>query len=35
MAYPRWRMNPTWIWMQGAILLFVLIGMVIAIARLA
>jgi len=28
-------MNPTWIWMQVAIVVFVLIGMVIAIIRLA
>lgn len=28
-------MSPTWIWMQIAIVLFVLIGMVIAITKLA
>jgi uncharacterized membrane-anchored protein YhcB (DUF1043 family) len=28
-------MNPTWIWTQVAIVVFVLIGMVIAIVRLA
>lgn len=28
-------MSPTWIWMQAAIVLFVLIGMVIAIVKLA
>jgi len=28
-------MSPTWIWMQVAIVVFVLIGMVIAIVRLA
>jgi hypothetical protein len=27
-------MNPTWIWMQVAIVVFVLIGMVIAIVKL-
>ncbi len=41
----RWRitytvgceevMSPTWIWMQAAIVVFVLIGMVIAIVKLA
>jgi len=28
-------MNPTWIWVQVAIVVFVIIGMVIAIVRLA
>jgi hypothetical protein len=28
-------MSPTWIWLQGAIIVFVLIGMVIAIFKLA
>jgi len=28
-------MSPTWIWMQAAIVLFVLIGMIIAIVKLA
>jgi hypothetical protein len=28
-------MSPTWIWLQGAIVLFVLIGIAIAIVRLA
>jgi len=28
-------MSPTWIWLQGAIVVFVLIGMIIAIVRLA
>lgn len=28
-------MSPTWIWMQAAIVVFVLIGIVIAIVRLA
>jgi len=28
-------MSPTWIWMQVAIVVFVLIGMVIAIVKLA
>jgi hypothetical protein len=28
-------MSPTWIWMQAAIVVFVLIGMVIAIVKLA
>jgi len=28
-------MSPTWIWMQIAIVIFVVIGMVIAIVRLA
>jgi hypothetical protein len=29
------RVSPTWVWMQIAIVVFVLIGMVIAIVRLA
>jgi hypothetical protein len=29
------RMNPTWVWMQVAIVVFVLAAMVIAIVRLA
>ena len=29
------RMSPTWIWMQAAIVVFVLIGMIIAITKLA
>jgi hypothetical protein len=29
------RMSPTWVWMQVAIVVFVLAGMVIAIVRLA
>ena len=29
------QMSPTWIWLQGAIVVFVLIGMVIAITKLA
>jgi len=29
------RMTPTWVWMQIAILVFVLAGMVIAIVKLA
>lgn len=28
------NMSPTWIWMQAAIVVFVLIGMIIAIAKL-
>jgi hypothetical protein len=28
-------MSPTWIWLQGAIIVFVLIGMIIAITKLA
>jgi len=27
-------MSPTWIWLQGAIVLFVVIGMIIAITKL-
>jgi hypothetical protein len=33
--YAQAAMNPTWIWMQVAIVLFVLAGIGIAIARLA
>jgi hypothetical protein len=33
-AYPA-GMSPTWIWMQIAIVVFVLIGMIIAITKLA
>jgi hypothetical protein len=29
------RMSPTWIWMQIAIVIFVLIGMIVAITKLA
>lgn len=29
------RVSPTWIWMQVAIVVFVVIGMIIAIVRLA
>jgi hypothetical protein len=28
-------MSPTWIWLQGAIIVFVVIGMIIAITKLA
>jgi hypothetical protein len=36
LAYPASpAMSPTWIWMQAAIVVFVLIGMVIAIVKLA
>ena len=28
-------MSPTWMWMQGAIVFFVLVGMVIAIVKLS
>jgi hypothetical protein len=34
-SYARAAMSPTWIWMQIAIVVFVLIGMVIAITKLA
>ena len=38
-AYPRSRlsmaMSPTWIWMQIAIVVFVVIGMIVAITKLA
>jgi hypothetical protein len=30
-----WAMSPTWIWTQGAIVLFVAIGMIVAITKLA
>jgi hypothetical protein len=29
------RMSPTWIWMQVAIVVFVVIGMIVAITKLA
>jgi hypothetical protein len=29
------RMSPTWIWMQVAIVIFVVIGMIVAITKLA
>lgn len=29
------QMSPTWIWMQVAIVVFVLIGMIVAITKLA
>jgi hypothetical protein len=36
MADTLWvLMSPTWIWMQAAIVVFVLIGMVVAITKLA
>jgi hypothetical protein len=28
-------MSPTWIWLQGAIVVFVVIGMIVAITKLA
>jgi hypothetical protein len=34
LQYPR-QMSPTWIWMQGAIVVFMLIGMIIAVTKLA
>jgi hypothetical protein len=34
-GYRAWHMSPTWIWLQIAIVLFVLIGVVIAITKLA
>jgi hypothetical protein len=34
-SYANDAMSPTWIWMQIAIVVFVLIGMVIAIVKLA
>jgi hypothetical protein len=35
-AYSATRdMSPTWIWMQFAIVVFVLIGMIIAVVKLA
>jgi hypothetical protein len=33
--YAGARMSPTWIWMQAAIVVLVLAGMVIAISKLA
>jgi hypothetical protein len=33
--YAATKMSPTWIWMQIAIVVFVLIGMVVAITKLA
>jgi len=30
-----WRMPPIWIWLQAAIVLFVVIGMIVAITKLA
>jgi hypothetical protein len=34
-SYAGGRMSPTWIWMQVAIIVFVLIGMIVAITKLA
>jgi hypothetical protein len=34
-GYASRAMSPTWIWLQGAIVVFVLIGMIIAITKLA
>jgi len=34
-GYPRCGVSPTWIWMQIAIVVFVVIGMVIAVTKLA
>jgi hypothetical protein len=34
-SYASLLMSPTWIWLQGAIVVFVLIGMIIAITKLA
>jgi hypothetical protein len=34
-GYAALRMSPTWIWMQAAIVVFVLAGIVIAITKLA
>lgn len=34
-SYAVGEMSPTWIWMQVAIVIFVVIGMVIAITKLA
>jgi hypothetical protein len=34
-SYAGWRMPPHWIWMQVAIVVFVLIGMIVAITKLA
>lgn len=33
--YPEGAMSPSWIWLQAAICVFVLAGMVIAIVKLA
>jgi hypothetical protein len=30
-----WLMSPSWLWIQGAIVVFVVAGMVIAIVKLA
>jgi hypothetical protein len=30
-----WSMSPTWIWLQVAIVVFVLIGMIVAVTKLA
>ena len=34
-SYPEGDMSPSWIWLQAAICVFVLAGMVIAIVKLA
>jgi hypothetical protein len=34
-GYAAWTMSPTWIWIQVAIVVFVLIGMIVAITKLA
>jgi hypothetical protein len=34
-SYAVGQMSPTWIWMQVAIVIFVVIGMIIAITKLA
>jgi hypothetical protein len=34
-GYAACTMSPTWIWMQVAIVVFVLIGMIVAITKLA
>jgi hypothetical protein len=34
-SYAVVQMSPTWIWMQVAIVIFVVIGMIIAITKLA
>jgi hypothetical protein len=33
--YAVWRMSPFWVWTQIAIVVFVLIGMIVAITKLA
>jgi hypothetical protein len=33
--YPSGHMSPTWVWMQIAIVVFVVIGMIVAITKLA